>query len=140
MSLFPVASTCCSHGHSCTPSGAAGPGVALLSSTMFSCKEGSSWLSPWRKVPQGVGLVESLPCVSSVPLPKGIWFWICCWRSQAAHGETFCTRPSQGTTKGHLFVMVSLWAPLSVRLSGSMSHGSVRLSKALFYLLSAAAP
>lgn len=63
VSLFSVASTCCSHGHSCTPSGAAGPGVALLSSTMFSCKEGSSWLSPWRKVPQGVGLVES-PSVS----------------------------------------------------------------------------
>lgn len=34
---------------------------------------------------------QCLPCVPSVPLPKGVWFWICCWRSQAAHGETFCT-------------------------------------------------
>lgn len=109
-----------SRGHPCTP---LGPGIALLSSPTCSCKEGSSWLSPCRKVSQGVGLMECLSCVPSVPLPEGVWFWVCCWRSQAAHGEIFCTDQARMPPKDTLLS----WSHLVASPVGFSEYQTQRL-------------
>lgn len=106
--------------------------------------QGNSYRSWWLCHEKGASgrVHRCLPCVPSVPLPKGdSGFAAGGPRQHVKHSALTKPRYPQRTPFCHgLAWWQVLWAPLSVRLSGSMSHGSVRLSKALFYLLSAAAP
>lgn len=127
-------------------------GIALFSSTRFCLQVGGKLLA-LPKEEGGCSVCPApawawwrvwwcFPCAPDVPLCPTVFGCRLVAGSPRQHAVK-CAAPDQAKVQPRDNLCSgshSVASPLRVRLSGSVSHGTVRLSKDPFYVLSVAAP